>query len=217
MKLRQVLPNSVHLVDRGARAQQLVRHFLKLGQWDFVRRARRERRSAPGDHTEHQVAFVGVAGRFQQAPGRRLPTRVGHGMAGFDNLDLPGRRGVAILGNDQTAGNTIAQDVHQGRGHARAGLAGAKHDHAPGVGIRHVDLPEPNAVAVQRYGLANRRCGVHGGNSRPPDRHNRGAHRLIPHVRRLRPGQHCIQCRQHVSLIGRNRPARRDRDRRARP
>jgi len=217
VKLGEVLPNSVHLVDRGPRAQQLIRHLLQLRKGDALRRTWRERRSAPGNDTKHQVAFAGGAGGLKQLAGRRLTARIGHRMARLHHVDPPRRRCVTVLRDDQTALDTVAQNVRQGPRHTRAGLAGAQHQNAPGFDVGDLQIADLNAAVGSRDGLAHGCRRIHGGNSRPTYRHDRGAHRLSPHGRRPRPGQPSNQCRQRLTTNARNRPDRQGRDRRAPP
>ena len=108
----------------------------------------------PETRATHDVVLPEAGDEIEHPRRRREPARVGHRMRRFDDLDAPGRAGVAVAGQDQPLAWSPGR--LNGLGHARRRLAGADHHHPAG------------GLGRQRGGHAPHRVG--GGDGRVEER-----------------------------------------------
>ena len=98
---REVLAHAVHLVDRGARAQQRPVDALLVGEREALGRQGEQGGAAARDQGQDQVVLAQAADQVEDARGRGPARLVGHGVGGLDHLDPLARGAVAVAGDDQ--------------------------------------------------------------------------------------------------------------------
>ncbi len=126
---REGLAHDVHLADRRARAQERLGDRALVVQRDAIERQGQERRCAAGAEEDDEVVPGRRAGEIEDAARGRGAFRVRHWVSGLDHLDVPGRTGMGVAGDDETF-DRAAPGAFEFGGHARGGLAGAKDDGA---------------------------------------------------------------------------------------
>ena len=127
---REMLADAVHLVDRGARAQQRPVDALLVGERQAVGRQGEQGRAAARDQGQDQVVLAQAADQVEDARGRGAARLVGYGVGGLDHLDPLAGGAVAVAGDDQ-AGELARPVPLQRQPHRGRGLAGPHHDGAP--------------------------------------------------------------------------------------
>ena len=129
---RQVAPDQVDVLDRCARADEVVGHRLFFREVEPGGWRAEQRRSAARDQEHHPVIGSGLRGERHYCL-RRFPCcRIGHGVTRLDNFDagdsicdpvtMPGHHAAT-----HCAGKFGARDT----GHLRGCLAAAEHERAP--------------------------------------------------------------------------------------
>ena len=150
---RQMLSDDIHLADRRAGAQQRAVDLLLLRERHAV--GRRDPVGGAAARYQHQQKIVrgrllrqsqGVVGALQSG-------LVGHGMAGFDHPDAPGRHAMAVAGGGDAQEPRRLQFERveimpfRGRGQRGSALAGGKADHPA---FRHrAQMPAQHDVGMR--------------------------------------------------------------------
>ena len=91
-------------------------------------------RGAARDQAEHEIIGREPAHRRQDARRRRRTRRVGHGMGGLDDLDMPGGDAMAVARDDEPGERSLPMGLDGAR-HGGGSLAGAHH-HGAALGRR---------------------------------------------------------------------------------
>src|SRR5581483_399059 len=141
----------VHLGDRSAALEQRVGGLLLVGERQARGGKRQQRRAAAGDEKKNQIALGAPASQLGDPSCAVEPGRVGNRMAGFDDLDLLERNAVAILDDDNTAGDPLAEQIFERQRHARARLAAARDDKSFNPSEIVISRARAKASAVQPY------------------------------------------------------------------
>ena len=97
---RQMLPDGVHLGDVGAAGQQRAVDRLLVGQRQAGDRGGEQGGGAARHQRDDEVVLGQALDALQQSFRAAFAVFVGHRVGGFDDLDLAGRDGVAVAGDD---------------------------------------------------------------------------------------------------------------------
>ncbi len=157
-----LLADRVHRRDRRARCEKRPVQRRLVLEPEPVRRRRQERRAPAADERHDEVVPGEPCDGGQKRPGRRHAGRVGHGMRGLEDAEMPAGRGIAVA-RDDDALDRVAPEFLEGRGHLRRTLARADHHRAPlgtrgqrggkrGPGVRGADgrVEEPGQEGLVR-------------------------------------------------------------------
>ena len=130
---RQVLADTVDLIDAGAASEQRLVQGLLVVQRDSRRRRREQGGAAAGYQAEREVIGTEAFDEIENPSGRHLSGGVRNGMGGLDHLDpLQGPDAVAVARHDQAGERLVVRPMRfDGAGHRRRSLAGADDDRAP--------------------------------------------------------------------------------------
>ena len=169
-----MLADGVQLADGGAGGQEEPRDLLLLRERDRGRRRGRQGRAAPGDEEQREIVLAGAAGELEQPRRGVEPPLVGHRMARLRDRGALQAHAVAILDDDEAAGDAVADALLGGGGHGAARLATAQDEDACVAGI------DPEMTAHERHHIAR-------GESRLPDGARCLARRHEPSLRRRSP------------------------------
>src|SRR5690242_13520849 len=100
-----------------------------------------------------------------------MPSAIGNGMAGFDQLDAMKRKTMAVFRDHEPAGNVASKDFLNHLSHAPARLAGPDNDQL--AAYLQFLAADPQDVVVDLHKIANTRGGIGSVQSGLPN-HSRG-------------------------------------------
>src|SRR5215212_11418476 len=171
---RSVFPYGVDLPYIRPASEEVPRKLLQVRKLARRSRVGEQRRGPTRDEGEQQVSFSQRLRKLLYPAGRLNAPLVRFGMGGEEGLETLGTLFVAVLGDDQSAGEALPEQLPCGPRHRPRSLAGRDNEHvlcakAPSVG------GERSVLRVQR--AANCYCRVGGGQAGRED-----LLQVVPHM-----------------------------------